>query len=200
AAPPEPARAAAPAASPAPASSPAPARGAAAPPPPEVDDYGIDKAIELMRTLPSENIELVVQVVKFSLESVGIHLPTIIKDAIRRQDDLQGRVASLRAEIADLEAEIKLRREEIARHEADHKETTMVRERLELAEKLGKGGKPGGRDEPRADKADAKADKADAKADKAEPAAGASGSGLPSLSPTRSHPVTGQTAIIPPKK
>ncbi|MBE7451630.1 MAG: hypothetical protein HS111_22885 [Kofleriaceae bacterium] len=174
--------------------------GAAAPPPPEVDDYGIDKAIELMRTLPSENIELVVQVVKFSLESVGIHLPTIIKDAIRRQDDLQGRVASLRAEIADLEAEIKLRREEIARHEADHKETTMVRERLELAEKLGKGGKPGGRDEPRADKADAKADKADAKADKAEPAAGASGSGLPSLSPTRSHPVTGQTAIIPPKK
>src|SRR5205085_2300413 len=56
-------------------SSGAPAKGAASM---DNDDYGIDKAIELMRTLPSENIELVVQVVKFSLESVGIHLPTII--------------------------------------------------------------------------------------------------------------------------
>ena len=173
---------------------------AAAPPPSAADhdDYGIDKAIELMRTLPSENIELVVQVVKFSLESVGIHLPTIIQDAIRRQNDLQGRVASLKAEIADLEAEIKQRRDEIAKHEGDHKETTVVRERLELAEKIGKGGKPGAAAAAGAPSADA----AKPEAAKPEAAASSTTSGtLPSLGGThRNHPVTGQTAVIPPKK
>lgn len=105
---------------------------------PETDDYGIEKAIELMRTLPSENVELVVQVVKFSLESVGIKLPVIIEDAIRRQKDIQGRIGVLRTEIADLEAEIKTRKDEIDRLDSDHRETTMVRERLELAENIGK--------------------------------------------------------------
>jgi len=111
---------------------------------PEHDDYGIDRAIELMRTLPSDNIELVVQVVKFSLESVGIKLPMIIEDAIRRQKDIQGRIGVLRTEIADLEQEIKVRREEIERLDADHKETSTVRERLELAESLGKPKPDGG--------------------------------------------------------
>ena len=37
--------------------------------------------------------------------------------------------------IADFEKEIETRKEEIARLEADHKETTGVRARLELAEK-----------------------------------------------------------------
>jgi uncharacterized small protein (DUF1192 family) len=117
---------------------PTPARGT-----PEHEDYGIDKAIELMRTLPSENIELVVQVVKFSLESVGIRLPTIIEDAIRRQKDIQGRIGVLRGEIAELEQEIKVRKDEIERLDADHKETTTVRERLELAENLGKAPRSG---------------------------------------------------------
>jgi hypothetical protein len=124
---------------------PEPAPKAPAPrmPEPETDDYGIDKAIQLMRTLPAENVELVVQVVKFSLESVGIKLPIIIEDAIRRQRDIQGRIGVLRAEIADLESEIKQRKDEIDRLDADHKETTMVRERLELAEAIGKpGAKP----------------------------------------------------------
>jgi hypothetical protein len=121
----------------------APARTAAppalaAPPPPDSGSYGIDKAIELMRTLPTENISLVVQVVKFSLESVGIKLPDIIEDATRRQQDLRGRVDVLKAEITDLEAEIKQRKAEIDKHEADYKETTTVRERLELAEGLNK--------------------------------------------------------------
>ncbi len=96
-----------------------------------------------MRTLPADNVELVVQVVKFSLESVGIKLPIIIEDAIRRQKDIQGRIGVLRAEIADLEAEIKQRKDEIDRLDADHKETTVVRDRLELAEALGKPPKPG---------------------------------------------------------
>jgi hypothetical protein len=114
-------------------SAPAPAR-----PTPDSDGYGIDKAIELMRTLPQENIQLVVQVVKSSLESVGIKLPVIIDDAMRRQKDLRGRVDVLKLEIAELEQEIARRKAEIERHESDYRETTTVRERLELAEGLGK--------------------------------------------------------------
>jgi hypothetical protein len=103
-------------------------------PPAPPDGYGIDKAIELMRSLPKENMELVVQVVKSSLASVGIQLSAIIEDAIRRQKDLRGRVEVLQSEIVELEQEIAARRDEIAKHEADHRETTTVRERLELAE------------------------------------------------------------------
>jgi hypothetical protein len=121
----------------------APPRPAPAPPPalssPDSDNYGIDKAIELMRTLPTENIQLVVQVVKFSLESVGIKLPVIIEDAIRRQKDLRGRVDVLKSEISELEQEIQQRRVEIDRHEADFRETTTVRERLEMAEGQNRG-------------------------------------------------------------
>ncbi len=113
---------------------PRPAPAPPQPASPDSDSYGIDKAIELMRTLPSENIQLVVQVVKFSLESVGIKLPVIIDDAIRRQKDLRGRVDVLKSEITELEQEIAQRRAEIDKHEGDFRETTMVRERLELAE------------------------------------------------------------------
>ncbi len=124
----------------APAPKPAAPRPAAPSPPPDADNYGIEKAIELMRTLPTENIALVVQVVKFSLESVGIKLPVIIGDAIRRQTDLRGRVDVLKSEIADLESEIKQRKDEIEKHETDYQETTTVRERLEMAEAHGKPG------------------------------------------------------------
>jgi hypothetical protein len=178
---------------------PAPAKGA---PSMDNDDYGIDKAIELMRTLPQENIELVVQVVKFSLESVGIHLPTIIQDAVRRQNDLQGRIAALKAEIADLEAEIKQRKDEIAKHETDHKETSMVRDRLELAEKIGK--KPSAATTSSASSSSSGSiGEAAASAASSSSSAPASSTGsLPSLggTPHRNHPVTGQTAVIPPKK
>jgi hypothetical protein len=112
----------------------------AAPPPEPVEEYdtsfGIDKAIELMRTLPSDNVELVVQVVKLTLESTKIKITTIIEDATRKQEDIQGRIKVLKSEIADFEKEIAVRREEIGALEADFDETSMVKERLQLAEQL----------------------------------------------------------------
>src|SRR5262249_11821129 len=119
----------------APMSRPAEARAAA---PMDVDhpDYGINKAIELMRMLPSENVELVVRVVKTTLESTNIKVAAIIKDATRKQGELEGRVGVLKKEISELEAEIATRKKEIAALETDHRETTMVKDRLQLAEKL----------------------------------------------------------------
>jgi len=103
-------------------------------------DYGINKAIELMRMLPSENVELVVRVVKTTLESTNIKVAAIIKDATRKQGELEGRVNVLKKEISELEAEISTRKKEISALETDHRETSMVKERLQLAEKLAGGG------------------------------------------------------------
>ncbi len=114
------------------------------PPPPREEppltvDYGINAAIQLMRSLPvDQNPELVVTVIKTTLESLRVKVQDIIADASRKQADLEKRVDTLTKEIGDFEKEIAQRREEIARLEADHKETTSVKARLELAEKAQK--------------------------------------------------------------
>ena len=98
--------------------------------------YGIEQAIQLMRLLPvDQNPALVVAVIKGTLESLKVKVSDIIQDASRKQKDLEDRVGNLKRAIADFEKEIDTRKEEIARLEADHKETTAVRGRLELAEK-----------------------------------------------------------------
>jgi hypothetical protein len=127
---------------PAPAKPAAPPEVKAAAKPGEAQDpnFGINKAIELMRMLPADNIELVVRVVKTTLESTNIKVSTIITDATRKQAGLEARVHVLTKEIAALETEIATRRAEIATLEADHKETSTVKERLLLAEKLSASG------------------------------------------------------------
>ncbi len=98
--------------------------------------YGIEQAITLMRALPvDQNPALVVAVIKTTLESLKVKVSDIIHDAARKQKDLEERVSNLKRAIADFEKEIETRKEEIGRLEADHKETTAVRGRLELAEK-----------------------------------------------------------------
>ncbi len=97
--------------------------------------YGIEDAIKLMRSLPvDQNLELVVRVIKGTLESMSVRLPTIIEDAARKQQSIQDRTAALNTEIGGLEKEIAKRREEIAGLEADFAETTKVKQHLELAE------------------------------------------------------------------
>ena len=108
-------------------------------------DYGIEQAIALMRLLPHEaNTELVVQVVKKTLESTNIRVPKIIEDAARKERDLDARVTQLEREIGELEREIQVREAEIERHQKDRAETTTVKERLQLAEQLAWAGQPGG--------------------------------------------------------
>jgi cell division protein FtsB len=118
---------------------PAPARTIEADLPEDDDyplvDYGIDKAIELMRSLPQENVELVVTVVKTTLESLNVKLGVIIKDATRKQENIQSRIKVLKSEIAEYEQEIATRKQEIDNLETDFKETSTVKERLQMAEK-----------------------------------------------------------------
>jgi hypothetical protein len=112
---------------------------------PPASDYGIEEAIALMRTLPDDNVELVVQVVKHTLESTNINIKEIIDDASDKQTRIDQRIKVLKEEIADLENEIATRSKEITSLEEDHKETSQVKERLQLAEKLGKSEKPKGK-------------------------------------------------------
>jgi len=97
--------------------------------------YSIDDAIELMRQLPQDNTELVVRVVKITLQSLKIDIGSIIKDAERKQNEIQARVSVLRKEIDDLDREIKTRKAEIAALDAGQKEATLVKDRLSMAEK-----------------------------------------------------------------
>jgi|GEM_PF-1882677 len=118
------------------ASSPEPEPEPMREPEPPPSRYGINDAIELMRALPPENVELVVQVVKRTLESTNVKVSTIIDDASAKQKRIEDRIAVLKGEIADFEKEIDTRRGEIGSLEADHEETSTVKDRLMLAEKL----------------------------------------------------------------
>jgi len=100
--------------------------------------YGIDKAIQLMRTLPHGDVNVIVQVVKATLESNDVPVRTIIDDGTRRQEELRSKVDSRLAEIAEIESKIARLRHEIEEFEAQHAEVTLVKERLILAEELSK--------------------------------------------------------------
>jgi cell division protein FtsB len=98
--------------------------------------YGIAEAIQLLRGLPvDQNTELVVRVVRATLASLAVHLSDIIEDATRKQKTVQDKIASEHSKVADLEKQLADHRKEIAALEADLKETTTVKERLQMAEK-----------------------------------------------------------------
>jgi hypothetical protein len=98
--------------------------------------YGIADAIQLLRGLPvDQNPELVVRVVRATLASLNVHLSDIIDDAAKKQKATQDRIASEHSKVADLEKQLAEHRKEIAALEADLKETTTVKDRLQMAEK-----------------------------------------------------------------
>jgi|SRR5579862_57313 len=102
--------------------------------------YGIGDAITLLRSLPvdaggGQNAELVVRVVRATLASLHVHLPDIIEDATKKQKYLAERMAAEHAQVAELERQLESHRREIAAIEADLKETTSVKERLQQAER-----------------------------------------------------------------
>jgi predicted nucleic acid-binding Zn-ribbon protein len=109
-----------------------PSKPAAAITPPK--RYGIERAIQLMRSLPTEqNPELVAMVITSTLESLEMNVSDIIEDARSRQADLEARIGTIKAKNSALEKEIELGVDEIVKLEATLAETLNVKERLELA-------------------------------------------------------------------
>jgi cell division protein FtsB len=94
--------------------------------------FGVDHAIGLIRSLPTdENLDLVVKVLKTTLESLGIRIADIVADAAQRQEDLKSRVGQLQSEIDVLETEIQKRTKQIEQLDAAHVEASKVRSYLE---------------------------------------------------------------------
>jgi hypothetical protein len=102
--------------------------------PPSSKPYGIDRAIELMRSLRAErDPDLVAMVITTTLESVDTKVTDIIEEARARQAELEARIGIIKARNSALEKEIELGVDEIVELEASLAETMSVTERLELA-------------------------------------------------------------------
>jgi len=97
--------------------------------------FGIDDAIQLMRSLPTDpNSALVVRVVRVTLGAVNVSVEEIVADATRKEARIKESIAALEGRIVELEGQLGALRREIAAHQADLKETSNVRERLHLAD------------------------------------------------------------------
>jgi hypothetical protein len=97
--------------------------------------YGITDVIRLLRSLPvDQHGELVVRVIRTTLESVNVHVGDLVEDATRHQQKLSERIATLQSQIMDLSKQIDTHRSEVSRLEAELAETTSVKERLHHAD------------------------------------------------------------------
>lgn len=99
----------------------------------KLSGYNIDKAIELLKKLPSSDERLVTTIVQQTLESAHINVMDLIQDAEGKVVRLEIRVKSLQEKIQDLEQEIKNHRQEIEKHEIDLADTKEAKRKLQLA-------------------------------------------------------------------
>ncbi len=95
-------------------------------------EYGILQAIELMRGFPPElrRTDVLVQVIKRTLESAHVNVAGIIADATRREEQIETRIRSLQEEIAGCQREIETRAAEIGRLQAELGDVSRVIERF----------------------------------------------------------------------
>ncbi|MGH1472296.1 MAG: hypothetical protein ACRBCS_13980 [Cellvibrionaceae bacterium] len=103
---------------------------------PHSSGYGIEDAIQLMKSLPRDNPEVVVTVVKKTLESTKIQVQDILNDAKDKEERIRSKHKALEAEIKQLQEQISKRNQQISDLVQDLNETTDVRQQLELALEL----------------------------------------------------------------
>lgn len=100
----------------------------------EFPNYGIEKAIKLIRKLPDEKSPAMVAIVRDTLESADINVDSIINDAQQRAAEIQQRIALLSNDIEDLQTLIANKQQEISDSTDILDETHKVRTLLEAAE------------------------------------------------------------------
>jgi len=99
--------------------------------------YGIEDLIRLLKTIPiDQHPELVVQVIKTTLESVGVKSEAVIGDAIARENQVRDALEMLESQIAVLKQEIASRQEQIAQLHMALREITDARSLLANSEAL----------------------------------------------------------------
>jgi hypothetical protein len=96
--------------------------------------YGVTDLIQLMKSIPIDHHpDLVVQVVKSTLQSVGVHVPDIIEDAVRHEGQLKDRIVGLEGEIQALSEEIERRKELILQLQGEVADLAYAKERWQNA-------------------------------------------------------------------
>ena len=104
------------------------------PQPPPAPAYRIESAIELMKGLPlDENPELVLRVVRKTLQSTGVSLEEVIASAQSREATLSSSIDDERTAIEQLEREIAVRRSSQESATTRLEETRSARQRLQEA-------------------------------------------------------------------
>jgi len=93
--------------------------------------YGVAELILLMKSISlDEHPDLVVRVIRTTLESLGVQTSEVLDDASKQQTAIQQQIVAIEGEIEGLTKEIQLRREKINQLQIDLAETTYARERL----------------------------------------------------------------------
>ncbi len=93
-------------------------------------NYGIQDAIELMRQLPNVDSDIIIAVVRKTLESTKIKVTGIIADAQKREEAIGSRTTSLTSKINNLQNQISELNSEIKQLNSDLKETSRVKSLL----------------------------------------------------------------------
>jgi len=94
-------------------------------------DYGIEEAVNLMRSLPDIESDITITVVKKTLESANVQVSAIIADAEKKEANIEQRNKTLFHEIEELQEKISLRNKEISTLTKDLKETSKVKKLLQ---------------------------------------------------------------------
>lgn len=95
--------------------------------------YTVEQAIELMKSVPTEGMSerVVVQVIRTTLESVGISIPELLAAASRRQDEVTNEIVRIQGEIASLHQAIEEKSAQVAYYQEQLGEIGSLRERFE---------------------------------------------------------------------
>ncbi len=101
-------------------------------------NYGIEEAVSLMRKLPDVDTDVVITVVRKTLESANVRVDEIISDAEKKEGNINKRTNTLTSEIEELQKKITLRNKEISILTKDLQETTKVKKLLQQGEREAK--------------------------------------------------------------
>jgi hypothetical protein len=97
--------------------------------------YGIGDVIRLLKTIPIDHHpQLVVQVMKTTLESVGVDSSLVIEDALARENGIREALGMLEEQILVLRQEIEARQNQIAEMHVALREIADARNLLANAE------------------------------------------------------------------
>jgi hypothetical protein len=97
--------------------------------------YGIADLIRLLKIIPTDHHpQLVVQVIKTTLESVGVKSSFVIEDALAQENGIRDAIEMLESQIVVLRQEIQARQEQIAQFDVALRETIGARNLLASAE------------------------------------------------------------------